>query len=40
MNGLANGEDTRVWLASAADADDEGAYATVFSLDNQAGHEA
>ena len=39
-NGLANGEDTGVWLASAADADDEGAYASVFSLDDQAGHEA
>ena len=39
-NGLANREDTGVWLASAADADDEGAYATVFSLDDQAGHEA
>ena len=36
--GLASGEDTGVWLASVADADDEGAYATV-SLDNQAGHD-
>lgn len=36
--GLANEEDTGVWLASVADADDEGAHATV-SLDDQAGHD-
>jgi hypothetical protein len=36
---LANGEDTGVRLASVADGDNEGAHATVFSFDDQAGHD-
>jgi hypothetical protein len=37
--GLADGEDTRVGLASVANRDNEGAHATVFSFDDQAGHD-
>ena len=39
MKGLANGKDNGVGLASVADVDDERAYATVFSFDDQASHD-
>ena len=39
MKELADGKDNGVGLASVADADDERAYATVFSFDDQASHD-